>query len=1198
MFKKIVFSALILYTILGIVVLPLVLKPQLIKLVQHETNAKLSIENISFNPFFFKLTLDQTQLSSLDNKPLIGFKSLLVDVDVYSLFVGAIHIKDIVLQRPEVSVVYNKDKTFNLLGIIKPTKDEVKLDSTDTNSTASLPRIIIDNIQIVSGRVAYEDFTRKDVFDFSFHEIGFKLQDIDTNDFNNSKATLKFYSNLGDGGFVDFKTNLVSYKPVILDGTLNFQATKLYTEWKYIKDQLNIEIADGKVSFGLHYFLNLEDLNATIIDNVNIALDKLRILPKGEEKDVLNLKSFYVTNATIKPLAQNVHIEKVGLDTLDVHVKRDKAGNIDWQEYIKISSDESNKIAQEDNSTKSAKPWSVVLDAIALENIALNLEDASVKPNVTSKINSLNFYAQNIKLDATKAFPYQLDMLMNDKFKCNSQGNIRQKSLEIQTHTICKDFDLAHYRPYIDQIASSELKVYDLKLKSAVVGFDSRVKIKDVNKTIGIFVNDTNVTLSKFYLTKRSNKEKLVTFNSLAVNGIEVDTLTNNIGVQKVLLDKLILNVARNSDGKINFDKLVVPKKSKVTKTKKKRRTDKTKDKALAFTLKQFSLKNAKINFNDKALLNKTKQKVDRINLNAYNIDIKKNSWLNYKLVARVNSKGYINAAGKLRHTPLKEKGSFALKDIRLKDITPYLQESSFVSIDDGKLSLKAKTYYAVSKKNPNLQVNGSVSLKDLYINDSRDKSPLITINDLKLKKFTFELFPNRLYIDEVELNSFYVDAMIDENKQMNFAKLQKSSDANETDINTTVAQAKLEDANASQEPVFPVKILKIKIRGGNAKFADFSIPLKFKTDIHDLNGEIYVVSNSPQETAYIDISGEVDKYGSTKLKGSINGANPKEYTDLDFNFKNLELNSLSGYSASFAGHEIESGKLYLDLGYKIQNSQLLGKNSVMIKSIKLGKETEDENVTVLPLGFVIALLEDSDGIIDIDMPVEGNLDEPDFKYGALVWKTFGNLMLSAVTSPFRFLGSMMGIDGDALEFAEFEFANNTILPPQREKLDNIAKMMIKRPKIKLHLAPTYDIIRDKRALQLQKLVTLILKKSNIKTREDSANAMSKDILESIYKEKKNDDKLAKLEEELHAKYKDENFNREYKKALIKLCSNLQIVSKEELEALAHSRVSAIKSYLTNEKEVAKQRMIQDEIKVVENKDKKILKLDLTIKVE
>lgn len=158
--------------------------------------------------------------------------------------------------------------------------------------------------------------------------------------------------------------------------------------------------------------------------------------------------------------------------------------------------------------------------------------------------------------------------------------------------------------------------------------------------------------------------------------------------------------------------------------------------------------------------------------------------------------------------------------------------------------------------------------------------------------------------------------------------------------------------------------------------------------------------------------------------------------------------------------------------------------------------------------------------------------------------------------------------------------------------------MMIKRPKIKLQIAPTYDIYRDKKALQFNKLISLVLKKSNIKNRDEGKNAMTIDLLESIYKEAKNDDKLDKLEEELKNKYKDKDFDREYKKALVKLCSSIQIVTKKELETLAYSRVSAIKSYLVNEKAVSASRLVQGEMKVADKKEDELLKLDLTIEVK
>ena len=1194
MLKKVFLYTLLVYGLFGFIVLPFILKPQVIEIVQNETNAKISVDSISFNPFLFKLKLSGVELSSLDDKPLVSFNSLLIDVELYSLLRSAIHINEITLSQPKIHVVYNDDKTVNLLAILKE-KEEAK--TADSSEPSAIPRIIIDSLKLVDGYVSYEDYSLESKFDFSFGDIGFELKNIDTNDFNSSNAELRFYSHLGDGGFVDFKSKIEGFKPFVVNGSLDFEASKLYSQWKYMQDSLNLEVADGKISFHTDYHFNLDDLNATTINNLNVSLDKLRVKPKSQSKDVLNLGSLYVHNATIKPMVHSVHVAKIGLDSLNIKAKRDENSQIDWLEYIKVvGSDEiseSEEIQQESNIT--APIWDVLIDDVSLEKIAIDFQDEAVKPVVKSKLNEFNLYAQDITLAGEKPFAYQLNMLLNDAAKCTSKGSIIHSVLDVQAYSECSGFDIAHYRPYIDQAANAELKVFDLKLQNAVAGFKAKVEVKDVLQEIVINVNDANLSLTELELRKRSTGEKLVKFSSLSVDGVKLNTLEKSVNIQKVSLNGLDIKTARLKDGTLNIQDIVVPKlDKKAKKITKKSKIEK--EKSYSVKLKHFALDAAQIGFNDKALTPHVKSKIDRIFLNAYDIDIAKNSWLKYRLYMRVNSKGIITSNGNLRHTPLKQKGIFEIKNLSLVELTPYIQEKAFIKIDDGRISLKTKTEYSVSSKKPDLRVNGSFSLNEFFVSDSRDTTAIASINELTLKSFTFELNPNRLYIDEIDVNAFYVNALIDENKQMNLSKLVKSSDENVTSEEEVVVI--VEDENATAEVAFPVKILKMNVSLGSANFADMSLPIKFKTNIHDLNGVIYSISNVPGETTYVNIDGEIDKYGSTKLKGSVNSANPKEYTDLEFNFKNLDLHTLSGYSANFAGHEIDSGKLFLDLGYDIKNSELLGSNEVIIKQIKLGREIEDENVTTLPLGFVIALLEDDEGIIEIDMPVEGNLDEPDFKYGALVMKTLGNLILKAVTSPFTFLGSMMGLDGEALEYAEFEVGSAVILPPEREKLDQIAKMMTKRPKIKLALTPTYDELSDKRALQTGMLINLIVKQSGIKNAKEYESAMSIDILEDIYEDFKDDDTLDKLEEKLKKEYKGDELDRAYLSALAELCKDIQVVTKVDLERLARARANAVIAYLIQDKSIEALRVIQKPMISVNEPDNKLIKQKLTIEVK
>jgi len=948
--KKIFIYAILLYGVLGFILLPLILKPQIIQLTQENTHTKVSIDSIYFNPFLFKFKISGLELTDLNAAPLVSLKGFYLDVDVYSLLYGAVHIHALELSGLDVALIRKKDKSVNLLCILKENNTTTK---KETNSSFAVPRIIIDSIKVTDSSLFFEDNTLREPFHLRVKKIGLSLKDVDTAEKNNAKGKLRFYASLGDGGFIDLHSNLRNYAPLAIQGNLNFEANKLYTQWRYVKDMLNIEVADGQISLHTDYTFNSADINATKLENTTLAIKDLRLKPKLEAYDILNLKEFSLNNMTIKPFKRSVVVPNIIVDTLDVKVKRSKTKKIDWLEYVKVNIPKTEQ--KEQNSTKVETPFSFLIDRVFLKSSSVTLKDEA--------------------------------------------------------------------------------------------------------------------------------------------------------------LDKPAIN------------------------------------------------------------------SIDHISINLYNINSDANSWLKYDTKMQIDKKGLIATEGKIRQRPLRQEGTFRIKDISLKEITPYLQEQTYLAVEDGFFSAKAKTLYEKSSTQADLRMSGSCSLNSLFIYNTLEKSLLFSLNEITVQPFTLELMPNRLYVDTIDMNAFYVDAKIDKDKILNFSKLVKKS--------TSKKSEKKEKSNAVKKEPFPVKIAQLKVTDGSAKFQDFSIPLKFKTDIHDLNGVIYTISNNPKEITLINIDGEIDKYGSTKLKGRINTASPRTYTDIDFNFKNLALNSLSGYSANFAGYKIDSGKLFLDLGYDIVKSKLHGSNNVIIKNIELGDEVDDENVTVLPLGFVIALLEDDEGVIDIDMPVEGNLDKPDFKYGKVVWNTFTNLVTKAVTSPFKFLGSMLGIDSAALEYVEFEAGKSLISPMQREKLDKLAGIMQKRPKLHLSVIGAYDSLMDTEAIQTEKLIAEVLQKSGLKNKKEHQTVMNITTLEEVYKERTKNTKLKKLKSELAKKYTDaDEYALMYRNKLILLCKSLMPVSKKELETLAKKRAHSIISYLSVEKKIALSRLQKSKIEDEVNEDK------------
>ena len=887
--------------------------------------------------------------------------------------------------------------------------------------------------------------------------------------------------------------------------------------------------------------LKLEDFDTKNIDKTKSSI---KLFSKFDDNGVVDIHTKVVS---LDPIVFDGDVDIKGKllysawrymqDSLNIEVADAKIF-LNANYHINLDDDNSSvvKDLKFDINNLRIKPKHIEKDMITLEN--LYIHGAEIKPFIND-IHIHNFGLKGLSLNLKKDKNKQLNLLKYTKIDTKE---------DIKT----------------DENKTSEAKAMNLVL--------DRLALED----IGVVFEDNS-------LTPKVLSKNLVDIKEFSVNDIKLDTKDKTVDIKSVLLDKLSLDPQRYKNATLNFSSLVDLKKD-VVKTKKVKSD--TKQTPYRVKIKEFNLRDADVKFTDNSLKKRAVEKIDHINVTLKDIDSKEGTWLDYKLSSRVNKVGMLKADGKLKAKPLEQRGVFSIKNITLKNLTPYIQESSYVEISDGRIYLNGKTIYMPTKKGADLLVESSFKLNSFFVNDSRDDSLLLSLNDVDIKSFTYEMNPDRFYIEEMGIDSFYVNAKIDKNKVLNFAKLSKHP-----------SKQKKSKKIAKNKKPFPVTIAKISFVNGSAEFSDYSIPIKFKTNIHDLVGDIYALSNTSGETSYINMNGDVDKYGLTKLAGSIDTSNPKQFMDLDLSFKNLDLSSMSGYSSSFAGYEIDAGKLYLDLNYKIINSKLESTNNLMIKKIKLGKEVEDENVTKLPLGFVIGLLEDNDGVIDIDLPIDGDVDNPDFKYSKVVWNVFTNLITKAVTAPFKFLASAMGLDGDDLEYIEFEPARVTILPTEREKLDNVAKIMIKKPKVLLSVGASYDKKVDKLALQKDILIAEVIKMSGEENIKNSKSALNIELLEELYSKREGDDKLDKFREKIEKESDEKEFKQRYTKALISLCLSIQKVPEDRYIKLAKDRQVAILTYLNSDKGIEKNRIILGKVSELDD-DEKMVKTEMEIQIK
>jgi hypothetical protein len=184
-------------------------------------------------------------------------------------------------------------------------------------------------------------------------------------------------------------------------------------------------------------------------------------------------------------------------------------------------------------------------------------------------------------------------------------------------------------------------------------------------------------------------------------------------------------------------------------------------------------------------------------------------------------------------------------------------------------------------------------------------------------------------------------------------------------------------------------------------------------------------------------------------IGGQINVLSAQLYTDVTISMKDLDLTIVNPYSGHFAGYKIDKGKLSVDVSYKVEQRKLAAQQHFVVDDLQLGDRVESPDAVHLPLKIAVALLKDRNGVIDINLPMNGSLDDPTFSIGPIIWKAFVNLIVKAATAPFALLGHLFG-GGEHPNIVEFAAGSAELDPPVKEQLASLVKALKERPQLKL----------------------------------------------------------------------------------------------------------------------------------------------------
>jgi uncharacterized protein involved in outer membrane biogenesis len=448
----------------------------------------------------------------------------------------------------------------------------------------------------------------------------------------------------------------------------------------------------------------------------------------------------------------------------------------------------------------------------------------------------------------------------------------------------------------------------------------------------------------------------------------------------------------------------------------------------------------------------------------------------------KVRSGGSFTATGKVIPAAPSADIQLQLDGLGLAPAQPYLSVATNLKLADGKLSTAGRARYSAKGAN----YRGSFELSDLRLNEAETSHQFLALKSLGSR--VFEVTPTKLEMDELAIAGLDTQLLIEKDKSVSIKRIMKqaATDAGRTPAETKPATPQAASAATATTPAsaFLVNIDRLRFNRGELDFADYSLALPFATHIHDLHGIITGLSSRPGAPSQIELDGQVDDYGLARAAGQVEMFDPANLMDIKVAFRNIEMYRLTPYSATFAGRKIASGRLSLDLEYKIHQRQLQGENQVIMDQLTLGDRVESADAMSLPLDLAIAILEDADGRIDLGLPVSGSLDDPQFSYGRIVWKAIINVLTKIVTAPFRALGALFGGD-EKVEYIAFETGAAQPTPPEREKLVKIAAALNKRPGLSLALHGVYAE-QDRPALQEKQLRRSVAEKIGQQVEGDS----------------------------------------------------------------------------------------------------------------
>ena len=867
--------------------------------------------------------------------------------------------------------------------------------TSEDNSTSSV-NFALNNAKIIKGSFSYSDQNLTKPFNISFDDINYELSSLNTK--KNSAGSHIFDSNSSLAHKIDLNGD-IKLNPLKIEGNVS------------IKD---FSIKPVAISFIDNDTLNLK--NAIINLKINYAL-------KADENATgINLKDGFLS---VKGLSLDEGANELSLGEL---------------ELPKFDLD--SKIADKTEA--------------ALNLSAINLNDISFKNAIAASVKSLNL--SDISLLAN----------LNEKSELNATAKLKSigaNALKIdeadRNLANLKDINASNLNINLaNNKTSLTLEKIALNSINAPLSKSANANVASAGVTNTNFTMDGNKSLAsldelnvKNIELKAKNKD-IASVADVAIKSISFDLLKMALNIASVDVNKPKFTSELNDNGLSAVNELGFSEQSakatkvakhtkKVEKKVENKSASKSKENEFKFDVKNISVNNADIALTHLFEGEKIAHKFDNLFVKVANLSSDFSKSFDAKVAMKSSQKLNLDVDSKIKIEPLDVSAKIKLNDTNLPKYFAYAKPFLEASLASGQMSADAQLHYA-----KDIKADAKVSIKDIRLNGKKAEK-LIAFKSLDLEKISFA--KNDLAISGVSLNSPFIKAHLSKERKFNLSQIVKE-DKNKA---KTEAKPETKKAASKKEDELKFSVKNFSLKNGEVDFSDASLFMPFATTISKLNGKLTDIDKKRPSSG--EFQGVVGKNGFAQITAKLFPFELKQNTDIKLDFKDIDLVNVTPYSGQFVGYKIKKGKLNLNLNYSVTDSKLNGSNFINFDSLTLGEKVESKDAVNLPLSLAISILSDQNNQINIDLPVEGNLDDPDFKYGGVIWAAVKKLFADITLAPFRFLGNALGLGSKDLSSIDFLAGSSELISSEAPKIADFIKLTGSKPKMKLSITPTYS---------------------------------------------------------------------------------------------------------------------------------------------